>query len=193
MINLDDIRAEGNDITFGAAEFQCGRLPRKRAWQLMEQIRIQLPRVKALAVPLMAKVAVNKTLDVEEAVPVLFDLLGVLTPDFVEHVQDTIFEPIMFRTSPSGEFMAYNPMVADVAFGEMGVTDIYALMARCLWVNYKKDIMDWSAFLAERWREEAARQAAEEAAVAGATTEEVREALTNMGEMVREEMQAAAV
>ena len=160
MISLEGITADGNDISFDNTEFRCGKMPRKEAFRLAEQIRVQVPKLKGLVMPLLVQ-AQQKKLDPSRMLGLIVDLIGVMETGFVEEAQDQMFAHIEFRTSPNGEFMPFNDMVADLAFAEMGITDIYVLMARCFWLNFKRDIIDWTDYLQTKWREEAVKQAVE--------------------------------
>ena len=174
---LEQIIAPGNTMIFGSSEFVISKLPMRKSWKLVEKCRVLLPTLKRYLVPVMVRVQAGHSLDSKEAVDLFFDLVALLDEEFVQHVQDQVFAGVMFSANDS-ELMPIvsisdemTEMAQGIAFRELGIMDIYLLMARCLWINYQKDILYWTDVV----RKDMAQKAAEVPVVPEPEVQEAKE------------------
>ena len=138
---LDRITADGNTIIFDNTEIRCNELPRKAAWKLMERFRIILLKGDFDINAMMAGV-VQRRMSQVEMVQYLLDFIGTLDEELVDKVQSQLFDRCEYRKLKSGS-QAYTPlndMTEEVGLEDLSPFDLYILMGRCIWVNYKKDI-----------------------------------------------------
>ena len=154
---IDQVIAEGNDITFGNIQFRCQLMPKREGFKIMEKFRVFIPQFKSLLLPILTKSRANQ-LTPREGMEFFLDGIGVLDTELVEHIQEKMFAYVDFRASENGEFLSLNPMVDEMAFADMSYTELYILMGRCIWVNFQRDIAYWSEIFKRKMLEAAAQE-----------------------------------
>lgn len=162
---LDLVIANGNGIAFRETEFVVKRMPFREGFKLLERFRTYIPTLKDILIPVIGR-AQGDELSQDETVAFFLDCFGALDEGVVRDAQNAMFKHMTFRASPTGEFVPFNELIEDVAFEKMSMTEVYILMARCIYVNYKTDIEYWVEVFKRNMDAQAELDAAEESDLA---------------------------
>ena len=153
---IRQVIADGNRIAFDETEFVVNKMRFRDGRRILERFRVYIPTLKELVMPFFNQGGADNMTELE-MIEFFLNAVGVLDEDLVEYAQEIMFRYLDFRTSPAGEFLSLVPVVEDVAFENVSQTQVYLLLARCIYVNYQKDIEYWAGV----FRDNIAKQKAE--------------------------------
>ena len=152
---FEQVVQDGNKITFGDTEFVCNLMPKRTSWKLLDKLRVHLGKADLDINALLSHI---QTGDIEapeaqaQVIAFLKHLVGSFDEQFISHVQEVLFRHCEFKQG-KGDFIPLSEIVEEMAFTDMGAFDLYILMARCIWVNYQRDILYWGKQLGKQTQE----------------------------------------
>lgn len=134
MIKLfaDRIGSFGNkEFEISGVKFQIEKLPPMTGFKMAEEIRFNLSNT-ANGIELK-----NSDSDLEAAVLFFKAILG-LPVEFIENIQQTLFETIQFQGGGSGVEKGWAKLkgMEDMAFQNFEIVNIYEVLVRGLYINF---------------------------------------------------------